>query len=243
MNASQTGSFKIPVSQKHIWLATLTALLVVDVYTALLEGNHMFWFALIAAVVAVVSIDVFEEDGRVGLFTRENRGGLAVVSAAFLFVIGAPLLHFVDGSKIWIVGDKTSIDNAVLIRSPFAPLATSIDKRHDIAFRSVAVTKEGISVMGIVTGAFRLADDEGEIVSVMGARKNPNLEIRRDLIDMVDKAFGDAIARRNVADISALANDFALEVDVATAVTVKQLGLRRNGFIAVSNLHPYFVDR
>lgn len=244
MNASQTQSFKIPVLQKHVWFVALATLCFINLLAFFSEMNHMFWPSLIGTGVAFLVVGVYEEeDGRVPFFTRKNWDGLSVMSAALLLVVGAPLLHFADQGKVWIVDGKTSLDNAVLIRSPFTPFATSIDKKQDISIMFTAVTKEGISVVGTVAGAFRLTDNESEIVSHIGARKNPDLEIRRELVGILSRAFGDALARRNVADISALANNFALEVDVATAAAVKQLGLRRNGSIIVYNLHPYLVEQ
>lgn len=203
------------------------------------EGNLMALFGVAALIAGFVMFD--EAEDQYGFWRYVYVSAYSILFALFFL---APLLHFTTRGKVWVVDGKTTLNSDILIRSPFAPLATSIQKRQYLSGSLNALTKNGVTVSGFVTGEFRLSDDERVVLSRFAALEDPNKEIDDLLMKTLSESFEKTIARMSVAEIAALPSTFTLEVGIGDAATaVNLLGLKRNGSIVVSSLHPYFVDK
>lgn len=196
------------------------------------ERNGMVVIGLVL-LFSLVGVDQYSlEKGKWTLFRSDLAIGL-------LLSLGASSLHLEDGNKVWIVGNKTTLTNTFLFRMPFTPLATSVKKDQGIWNKSfTAWSKKGVLVKGVVFAEIRLTDDEKELLTHIGAMKDPDKEIKEALLEVIGKAFSDAIAKREVIE-----SGFDLDVDVGTDSVVKHLGLRRNGLISVFGLRPQFIDK
>lgn len=244
MTATVIGTFK-----KVDWVKTLSALVIVAAIVSILnlvvllevEENALSWFGMIAFIGGWIMY--FRSRGPIDSLERYFCIGAYCVLFAFFFI--SPLLHVPTVDKVWIIDGKTTLNNEVLLRPPFAPFATSIQKKQPFIGFMKSSTKDGVPIAGTVTGEFRLADDnESVVLSRFGSVKDPDKEVDVLLMQTLHGFFEKAMARMNAAEVAALPSHFTLEVDIGdAAAAVNLLGLKRNGSIIVSNIHPYFVDK
>ncbi len=242
MNATTARSFKFRITQAHLMYGVLLMIFLNDVEIGLREGNGMAIFGIIAAFIALF-VMIFSESNAGRRFLVEGDRLLSrVLIATTWLACTLPLLHLADSGKVWIVGKQTTLTNFCLIKTPFTSLAVSVGKNKGAAVISTATTKDGYRITGTVFGAFRLTEDEGELVSRIGVAKDPDAELNIALLRVLDTAFRDALAHTNVADLSR-SGSLAIDSDVGIAAIVQQLGVRRNGVFTVSSLHASFIDR
>lgn len=231
------------VDWRTVWRPMATIGIVVTVGNFLVLGfgeqNGMDWFGVFALIIGLALFSKAKES--------DDPGQLYICAyyVSFAFFLLSPLLHIATTEKVWIVGDKTTLNTKVLLRSPFAPLATSILKEKNITIRSWAKTKDDKMVICSISGDFRLTDDENVVISRFSTMKDPDKEIHLLLLKILDGLYEKAVAQRNVSELATPMGKLALEVEISDAATtaVKQIGLKRNGSIVTSEFHPYFVDK
>lgn len=233
--------------EKPVWRKALSALAFVAAIgiagnfaiISLTEGNNFSWFGVVAVIGGLIALSMGTDED--DLWRRAWYFVATIISFAFFLV--SPYVHVATQEKVWIVDGKTSLKNATLIRSPFAPIATSVQIKQNLSVGYWETTKDGVAVSGLVSGHFRVTDDEEMIVSRF-SKGYPDFIVKKELTETLDKLFEKTVSRKTAAEIAALPSSFALELDVGDgAAAIKQLGLKRNGTILVSDIHPYFVDK
>ncbi len=160
--------------------------------------------------------------------------------AAFL----APFVHVADyehHETVWIVGDKTTLSNSVLMRSPFAPFARSVTLDKTTSIDAVATTRDSKRVVGTVQMTMRMTTDERELINATQGLADPDKDISGALKKILAESFANAVRGRSLVELQS--GNLQVEFDTGNALKLQHLGVLRNGAVVVSDLHAFFRDR
>jgi len=182
------------------------------------------------------SIELNNQGVRVGL------GKLHVKMIAFLLtflamVIIVKSLVYVHGDeKVYVVdGQSTLTSHQVGI--PFFSNIKDIDVDQSVFFNlQGAPTKNGVYVRGVVTGNFKLIQEELNVQRLVNTFDNPNQEIQKGLSRLVWLAVEPILLQNNFGELK---RSFNFKLGVKEQIEAKKLGVISQE-IKVSNLRGYF---
>lgn len=265
MNATQTVSNKwsfkdmIDSVSKNKKLVTYGVLSVLGIHALLigsLEGNVMAFVGLLPCILAAACVSYVEDKKkqrkelyqtlRIGI-PGLKRGEywylhvLIVLAIVTSFVL--PLDHEASRVQVWFLNGQTTLTHQRLIRTPFGPLATSVNVTQNHSVNVIVQAADGQYVTAHLSGQFSTTDNEEVLRNGLGMKDDPDAYLGTALQDVLRNAFTKALAGRTIDDLGKLPTTFALEFDTGSLAEVRQLGVKRNGLILVKDIHPYFVDR